>query len=84
MPSMLMAIIQGLVSSAAVYAAFCGIVVLYALLRYRSGEMAWFTAVAFFIMAMYVTQVSALAVDDYRLLHPCMCKECFFNAGFRR
>lgn len=57
MPSMLMATLQGLVSSVFVYAAFCGALAAYALLRYHSGEMAWFTCVAFFLMSLYVTQV---------------------------
>jgi len=57
MPSMLMATLQGLVSSILLYAAFCAPVAAYALLRVGSGEMAWFTAVAFFLMSLYVTQV---------------------------
>lgn len=54
---MLMATLQGLVASALLYAAFCGPMAVYALLRYGSGEMAWFTCAAFFLAAMYVTQV---------------------------
>ncbi|KAI8462601.1 MAG: hypothetical protein J3K34DRAFT_447396, partial [Monoraphidium minutum] len=66
MPSMLLAILQGLASAALVYVAFTLPVAGYALLRYRSARMAWFTAVAFFIMAMYITQATVNQVL-YRL-----------------
>ena len=72
MPSMLMAILQGLVSSAFAYAAACGFMVAYALLRHHSWEMAWFTAVAFLLMSLYVTQVGGVCFvlagrDDVRV-----------------
>ena len=57
MPSMLMATLQGLVCCALLYVLLAAPVAGYALRRYGSGEMAWFTAVAFFLMSMYVTQV---------------------------
>jgi hypothetical protein len=57
MPSMLMAIVQCLVSSVFAYLGACGFMVAYALARYRSWEMAIFTSVAFYIMSVYITQV---------------------------
>lgn len=54
---MVMATLQGFVSSLFVYAAFCVPLALYGLFKGRSGEMAWFTGVAFFLMAVYITQV---------------------------
>jgi hypothetical protein len=55
---MVMATLQGLVSSVFVYVAFCGPMAAYALLKHGSGEMAWFTCVAFLLMSLYVTQVA--------------------------
>lgn len=57
MPSMVMSTLQGLVSSAFVYAGFCAPLALYAVFKEGSGEMAWFTCVAFFLMSLYITQV---------------------------
>jgi len=57
MPSMLMAIVQSLVSSLFAYSGASLLLIAYALLRYRSVEMAWFTAIAFLITALYITQV---------------------------
>lgn len=59
MPSMLMATAQGLACCALLYALLAAPVAGYALGRYGSGEMAWFSAAAFWLMAMWITQVGA-------------------------
>lgn len=73
MPSMLMATLQGAVSCLLLYAALAAPVAGYALARYGSGEMAWFTAVAFFLMSLYVTQVciTMLGICEQLLLACC-------------
>ena len=63
MPSMLMATLSGAASCALLYLGLAAPVAGYALLRYGSGEMAWFTAAAFVLMSLYVTLVGFLVVE---------------------
>lgn len=60
MPSMLTAILQCLVSSVFAYLGAAALLVAVALLAYRSPEMAWYLPTAFFIMAVYITQMLML------------------------
>ncbi len=57
MPSMLLAMVQGLVSCFIMYVLFAGALAVYAVARFQSGEMAWYTALCFYLSAIYITQV---------------------------
>jgi hypothetical protein len=58
MPSMLMATLQGLVSSILLYLLLCAPMGGYVVGRYGGGgDMAWFVVVAFFLASLFVTQV---------------------------
>jgi hypothetical protein len=54
---MLMAMVQGWCSCLLLFAMSAWLLVAYAVLRFQSWSMAWFSAVTFFLMCMYITQV---------------------------
>jgi hypothetical protein len=54
---MVMATLQGVVSSVLLYLLLCAPMAGYVFGRYGGGEMVWFVAVAFFLACMFVTQV---------------------------
>lgn len=59
-----MATLQGLACCALLYALLAAPVAGYALGRYGSGEMAWFTAASFWLMSMWITQLLMLVCLD--------------------